>query len=225
MFVQEINLGLEALQLLLQRRVVPGSWTCTTVDPAAVHPHPRPQLLGVRAERVNPAVLTLPGCPPDVAHQRRLVLLKPPQALLHLGDGVEGDVPLRPAPQLTRCLGAPQHQYCQYRHVTAVNAQHLVQQMTVLHDALTAGHAAARHAFAGQVAQGVLYFLQVIVRYRLPVALLVAGEEQSVGRERVCFRCRAFLLDEADEDPRVTRAETDETKITRRCNTRPQRST
>src|SRR5690606_19711869 len=73
-------------------------------------PHARRESFLVGAERMGPAVLTLPRRPAEAARERRAAASQRAQHALDVGDRRERGVALGPCPQLARCLLAAQHQ-------------------------------------------------------------------------------------------------------------------
>ncbi len=87
---------------------------------------------GDTAEQVDPAVLALPGTAPEVPGEGLGAIGHAGQHGLDLVDRIESVAPFGSSTQLARGLWAPKHQHCQNRHLTAVEAERLIDDMAVL---------------------------------------------------------------------------------------------
>jgi hypothetical protein len=163
---------------------------------------------GGRSEAMYPATILLPGSALELLNQWLWTSRHPAQTRLDLASVGERMQSFGASPQLTRQLRAPEQQHREECPLVGVQPETLIEDLVVLqrppsgvrpHD--------AQQSSVLERPRCPLDGLFVEVDDRLPVARLVAGGSQRVGRERVRSRHRRLLLQQAAEDALIHRVE------------------
>ena len=154
-----------------------------------------------RSEEMDPAPVLLPGSPFELAHQWLRTPGHPAQTGLDLPTVGERMKPFGAGAQLTRRLRAPQEQHRQERSLVGTEPEPLIEDLVILQGPPPGvGPHDPQQASLLERPRGLLDGLLVEVDHWVPVARLVTGSPQRVGRERVRRRHRRLLLHQAAQD-------------------------
>jgi len=130
------------------------------------------------------------------------------ETLQRLVDLVEPDERMQPSRTLVQLPGRlrpAQHEDTENRNLGAAETDCLVEQLAILRRPAPRATREAGPAAAGEPLKRLMDLALFVGGDRIAVRRLVAGEAESVQRERVLVRRRALLLQEAAEDTELDR--------------------
>src|SRR5688572_9268095 len=150
---------------------------------------------------MNPASILLSGSPLELAHQWLRTPRHPAQTRLDLTSVRKHMQPFGAGAQLARRLRAPEQQHSEHRPLVGLEPEPLIEDLVVLpRPPPGVGPHDPQQSSLLERPRGPFDGWLVELNDGLPVARLVTGSPQRVGREGVRSRHRCLLLQQTADD-------------------------